>query len=84
MSVYCTVECDCFEKQLLCQTNMAGSKFQYDESGGTFFYFLLAFLVIVVVPCTYYFWPKDPKKGIVIIELNLFTNLPKIQSVISC
>ena len=57
---------------------MAGSKFQYDESGGTFFYFLLAFLVIVVVPCTYYFWPKDPKKGIVIIQLNLFRNLPKI------
>jgi preprotein translocase subunit Sec63 len=42
---------------------MAGSKFQYDESGGTFFYFLLSFLALVVVPCTYYFWPKDQKQG---------------------
>ncbi|CAG2110446.1 unnamed protein product, partial [Medioppia subpectinata] len=40
----------------------AGSKFQYDESGGTFFYFLLSFLALVVIPCTYYFWPKDRKK----------------------
>jgi len=38
---------------------MAGSKFQYDESGGTFFYFLLSFLALVVIPSTYYFWPKD-------------------------
>ncbi|XP_077496031.1 translocation protein Sec63 [Amblyomma americanum] len=47
---------------------MAGAKFQYDESGGTFFYFLLSFLALVVIPCTYYFWPKeerasDDKKG---------------------
>ena len=42
---------------------MAGSKFQYDESGGTFFYFLLSFLALVVVPCTYYFWPKDQRQG---------------------
>ena len=42
---------------------MAGSKFQYDESGGTFFYFLLSFLALVVVPCTYYFWPKEQKHG---------------------
>ena len=34
------------------------SKFQYDESGGTFFYFLLAFLAMVVLPCTYYLWPR--------------------------
>ncbi|KAG1665312.1 Translocation protein SEC63 [Nymphon striatum] len=40
---------------------MAGAKFQYDESGGTFFYFILSFLALVLVPCTYYFWPK-PKK----------------------
>lgn len=40
---------------------MAGAKFQYDESGGTFFYFLLSFLALVVIPCTYYFWPKDEK-----------------------
>ncbi|CAG2115631.1 unnamed protein product, partial [Medioppia subpectinata] len=43
-------------------SSMAGSKFQYDESGGTFFYFLLSFLALVVIPCTYYFWPKDRKK----------------------
>jgi len=41
---------------------MAGAKFQYDESGGTFFYFLLSFLALVVIPCTYYFWPKDEKE----------------------
>ncbi|XP_065312208.1 translocation protein SEC63 homolog [Dermacentor albipictus] len=40
---------------------MAGAKFQYDESGGTFFYFLLSFLALVVIPCTYYFWPKDER-----------------------
>ncbi|KAL3256294.1 hypothetical protein MRX96_017196 [Rhipicephalus microplus] len=40
---------------------MAGAKFQYDESGGTFFYFLLSFLAPVVIPCTYYFWPKDER-----------------------
>lgn len=42
---------------------MAGAKFQYDESGGTFFYFLLSFLALVVLPSTYYFWPKQEKKG---------------------
>lgn len=42
---------------------MAGAKFQYDESGGTFFYFILSFLALVVIPCTYYFWPKEDKKG---------------------
>lgn len=42
---------------------MAGSKFQYDESGGTFFYFLLSFLALLVVPGTYYFWPKEPRPG---------------------
>ncbi|XP_076347398.1 translocation protein Sec63 [Tachypleus tridentatus] len=41
---------------------MAGAKFQYDESGGTFFYFLLSFLALVVIPCTYYFWPKSDSK----------------------
>lgn len=40
---------------------MAGAKFQYDESGGTFFYFLLSFLALVVIPCTYYFWPKEER-----------------------
>ncbi|GAB6033355.1 secretory subunit [Chamberlinius hualienensis] len=30
--------------------SMAGSKFQYDESGGTFFYFLLSFLALVLIP----------------------------------
>ncbi|XP_015784366.1 translocation protein SEC63 homolog [Tetranychus urticae] len=39
-----------------------GSKFQYDESGGTFFYFLLSFLALVVIPCTYYLWPYEKKK----------------------
>ncbi|KAI1286775.1 Translocation protein SEC63 -like protein [Halotydeus destructor] len=45
---------------------MAGSKFQYDESGGTFFYFILSFLALVVIPCTYYFWPKEEKKDEVV------------------
>lgn len=40
---------------------MAGAKFQYDESGGTFYYFLLSFLALVVIPSTYYFWPKNDK-----------------------
>ncbi|OQR66371.1 translocation protein SEC63-like [Tropilaelaps mercedesae] len=40
------------------------SKFQYDESGGTFFYFLLAFLAMVVLPCTYYLWPRKPKENV--------------------
>jgi translocation protein SEC63 len=52
---------------------MAGSKFQYDESGGTFFYFLLSFLALVVIPCTYYFWPKDHKKGFNFL-IKLFSN----------
>lgn len=33
---------------------MAGSKFQYDESGGTFFIFLLSFLALLLVPSTLY------------------------------
>lgn len=41
---------------------MAGAKFQYDESGGTFFYFLLSFEALVVIPCTYYFWPKNDRR----------------------
>lgn len=50
---------------------MAGSKFQYDESGGTFFYFLLSFLALVIIPCTYYFYPSDiDKKGEFTLELN--------------
>lgn len=40
------------------------SKFQYDESGGTFFYFLLAFLAMIVLPCTYYLWPRKPKEDV--------------------
>lgn len=42
---------------------MAGSKFQYDESGGTFFYFLVSFLALLVVPGTYYFWPTEQPSG---------------------
>ena len=53
-------------------SNMAGSKFQYDESGGTFFYFLLSFLALVVIPCTYYFWPKDERKGKLFSKLIFF------------
>uniref|UniRef100_A0A1W7R9M8 Translocation protein SEC63 n=1 Tax=Hadrurus spadix TaxID=141984 RepID=A0A1W7R9M8_9SCOR len=41
---------------------MAGAKFQYDESGGTFFYFLFSFEALVVIPCTYYFWPRDGRR----------------------
>lgn len=41
---------------------MAGAKFQYDESGGTFFYFLLSFEALVVLPCTYYFWPREHRE----------------------
>ncbi|KFM72645.1 Translocation protein SEC63-like protein, partial [Stegodyphus mimosarum] len=39
-----------------------GSKFQYDESGGTFFYFLLSFEALVVIPCTYYFYPRSKEQ----------------------
>lgn len=41
---------------------MAGTKFQYDESGTTFYYFVLAFLTMIIVPCTYLFWPRDKDK----------------------
>lgn len=45
---------------------MAGQKFQYDESGGTFFYFLLSFLALILIPATLYYWPRkkreDPNK----------------------
>ncbi|KAI7685962.1 hypothetical protein SSS_08701 [Sarcoptes scabiei] len=37
---------------------MAGTKFQYDESGTTFYYFVLAFLTMILAPCTYFFWPR--------------------------
>jgi len=50
---------------------MAGAKFQYDESGGTFFYFLLSFLALVVLPCTYYFWPKNEKEQQLIRNRNI-------------
>lgn len=42
---------------------MAGQKFQYDESGGTFFYFLLSFLALILVPTTLYYWPSRKKEG---------------------
>jgi preprotein translocase subunit Sec63 len=42
---------------------MAGQKFQYDESGGTFFYFILSFLALILIPATFYFWPKQRKEG---------------------
>ncbi|XP_023294618.2 translocation protein SEC63 homolog [Lucilia cuprina] len=46
---------------------MAGQKFQYDESGGTFYYFLLSFLALVLIPTTIYYWPRkkkeDPEKA---------------------
>ena len=51
---------------------MAGSKFQYDESGGTFYYFLLSFLALVVIPCTYYFWPSKEEKGKAPIVIQCF------------
>ncbi|XKL64210.1 hypothetical protein PGB90_004296 [Kerria lacca] len=41
---------------------MAGQKFQYDESGGTFYYFILSFLALLLVPGTYYWWPREVKK----------------------
>lgn len=40
---------------------MAGQKFQYDESGGTFCYFLLSFLALVLIPTTIYYWPRKKK-----------------------
>lgn len=42
---------------------MAGQKFQYDESGGTFFYFLLSFLALILIPTTLYYWPRKKKEG---------------------
>ncbi|XP_036336051.1 translocation protein SEC63 homolog [Rhagoletis pomonella] len=41
---------------------MAGQKFQYDESGGTFYYFLLSFLALILVPTTIYYWPRKKKE----------------------
>ncbi|KAL0266447.1 UNVERIFIED_CONTAM: hypothetical protein PYX00_008980 [Menopon gallinae] len=41
---------------------MAGQKFQYDESGGTFFYFLLSFLALLLIPGTCYWWPRKQKE----------------------
>lgn len=41
---------------------MAGTKFQYDESGTTFYYFVLAFLTMIIAPCTYFFWPRDTER----------------------
>jgi len=48
---------------------MAGTKFQYDESGATFYYFVLTFLALVIIPVTFFYWPRvevsgdaDPKK----------------------
>ncbi|XP_073837094.1 translocation protein Sec63 [Musca autumnalis] len=41
---------------------MAGQKFQYDESGGTFYYFLLSFLALVLIPTTIYIWPRKKKE----------------------
>lgn len=49
---------------------MAGQKFQYDESGGTFFYFILSFLALILIPATFYFWPKKKTEGKV-VELFL-------------
>lgn len=40
---------------------MAGQKFQYDESGGTFYYFILSFLALLLIPSTYYWWPRGVK-----------------------
>ncbi|XP_037933233.1 translocation protein SEC63 homolog [Teleopsis dalmanni] len=41
---------------------MAGQKFQYDESGGTFYYFLLSFLALILIPTTLYYWPRKKKE----------------------
>ncbi|CAD7004635.1 translocation protein SEC63 homolog [Ceratitis capitata] len=43
---------------------MAGQKFQYDESGGTFYYFLLSFLALILVPTTLYYWPRKKKEDV--------------------
>ncbi|XP_017484476.1 PREDICTED: translocation protein SEC63 homolog [Rhagoletis zephyria] len=40
---------------------MAGTKFQYDESGTTFYYFVLTFMALVVIPVTYFYWPRKEK-----------------------
>lgn len=37
---------------------MAGTKFQYDESGTTFYYFVLTFMALVIIPVTYFYWPR--------------------------
>lgn len=37
---------------------MAGTKFQYDESGTTFYYFLLSFLSLIIIPTSFYCWPR--------------------------
>ena len=42
---------------------MAGTKFQYDESGTTFYYFLLTFFALVIIPVTYFFWPRVKSKS---------------------
>ncbi|XP_039484953.1 translocation protein SEC63 homolog [Drosophila santomea] len=41
---------------------MAGQKFQYDESGGTFYYFVLSFLALILIPTTIYYWPRKKKE----------------------
>ncbi|TDG52912.1 hypothetical protein AWZ03_000455 [Drosophila navojoa] len=43
---------------------MAGQKFQYDESGGTFYYFVLSFLALVLIPTTIYYWPRKKKEDL--------------------
>lgn len=42
---------------------MAGQQFEYDERGSTFYYFIVSFYALVLIPATYYFWPRDKKKG---------------------
>ena len=41
------------------QFKMAGTKFQYDESGTTFYYFVLTFMALVVIPVTFFYWPRQ-------------------------
>ncbi|EDW17755.1 translocation protein SEC63 homolog [Drosophila mojavensis] len=43
---------------------MAGQKFQYDESGGTFYYFVLSFLALILIPTTIYYWPRKKKEDL--------------------
>lgn len=38
---------------------MAGTKFQYDESGTTFYYFVLTFMALVIIPFSYVYWPVE-------------------------